>query len=61
VRLDPVDRNFVWVGPNRVPKDSFTYPRVSLEKQAQFRERIRVLEQQRSGRRHLSPVRPLHP
>jgi hypothetical protein len=49
VRLDPVDPNFVWVGRNRVPKDSFTYPRVSLDAQAQFRNRIRSLEQRRSA------------
>ncbi len=48
VRLDPFDSNFVWVGPNRVPQDTFTYPRIPLEKQAQFRERIRQLEQRRS-------------
>jgi hypothetical protein len=48
VRLDPVDPNFVWVGRNRVPKDTFTYPRVSLDAQAQFRNRIRSLEQRRS-------------
>lgn len=49
VRLDPVDPNFVWVGRNRVPKDTFTYPRVSLDAQAQFRNRIRSLEQRRSA------------
>ena len=48
IRLDPVDPNFVWVGRNRVPKDTFTYPRVSLDAQAQFRNRIRSLEQRRS-------------
>jgi hypothetical protein len=48
VRLDPDDPNFVWVGRNRVPKDTFTYPRVSLDAQAQFRNRIRSLEQRRS-------------
>jgi uncharacterized protein DUF4124 len=48
VRLDPYDKDFVWVGPSRVPKDAFTYPRVSLEQQAQFRDRIRRLEQRRS-------------
>jgi hypothetical protein len=55
VRLDPADRNFVWVGPNRVPKDAFTYPHVSLEKQAQFRDRLRTLEQRRSAPRKASP------
>jgi Domain of unknown function (DUF4124) len=49
VRLDPVDPNFVWVGRNRVPKETFTYPRVSLDAQAQFRNRIRTLEQRRMG------------
>jgi hypothetical protein len=49
VQLDPFDSNFVWVGANRVPKDSFTYPRISLDKQAQFRNRIRVLEQRHSA------------
>ena len=48
VRLDPSDRNFVWVGPSRVPKDTFTYPRVSLETQAKFRNRLRTLEQRRA-------------
>ena len=48
IRLDPVDPNFVWVGRNRVPKDTFTYPRVSLDAQAQLRNRIRSLEQRRS-------------
>jgi len=48
VRLDPVDPNFVWVGRNRVPKDTFTYPRVSLDAQAKFRNRIRSLAQGRS-------------
>jgi hypothetical protein len=48
VRLDPVDPDFVWVGRNRVPKDAFTYPRISLDAQAQFRNRIRSLEQRRA-------------
>jgi hypothetical protein len=48
VRLDPVDQNFVWVGRNRVPKEAFTYPHVSLDTQAQFRHRVRSLEQRRS-------------
>ncbi len=50
IRLDPVDPNFVWVGRNRVPKDTFTYPRVSVDAQAQFRNRIRSLEQRHSIR-----------
>jgi hypothetical protein len=49
VRLDPFDPNFVWVGPNRVPKDTFRYPNIPLDKQAQFQERIRQLEQRRSS------------
>jgi hypothetical protein len=49
VRLDPVDQNFVWIGRNRVPKDTFTYPRVSLDAQAQFRNRLRSLEQRRAN------------
>ncbi len=49
VQLDPFDRNFVWVGPNRVPKDSLTYPHISLDQQMQFRDRIRALEEQRSS------------
>lgn len=61
VRLDPIDPNFVWVGPNRVPKDTFTYPRVSLEKQAQFRDRLRILEQRRSIQHQNAPVRPIRP
>jgi hypothetical protein len=48
VQLDPVDPNFVWVGRNRVPKDTITYPHVSLDAQAQFRNRLRSLEQRRS-------------
>jgi hypothetical protein len=61
VRLDPFDPNFVWVGPNRVPKDSFTYPRVSLDKQAQFRDRIRALEQRRSVPHRTFPTKPARP
>ena len=49
VQLDPFDRNFVWVGPNRVPKDSLTYPHISLDQQMQLRDRIRALEAQRSS------------
>ena len=60
VRLDPFDQNFVWVGPNRVPKNTFTYPRVSLDQQAKFRDRLRVLEQRRSGppKQFPAPMRP---
>jgi Domain of unknown function (DUF4124) len=58
VRLDPHDPNFVWVGPNRVPKDFFTYPRIPLEKQAQFQQRLRKLERQRSSYHH-QPTRHL--
>jgi hypothetical protein len=61
VRLDPFDPNFVWVGPNRVPKDAFTYPRVSLDKQAQFRDRVRALEQRRPAPRKPSPTQPVRP
>jgi Domain of unknown function (DUF4124) len=61
VRLDPFDPNFVWVGRNRVPKETFTYPRVSLDKQAQFRNRIRALEQRRSAPRKTFPTQPAHP
>jgi hypothetical protein len=61
VRLDPFDKNFVWVGPNRVPKDTFTYPRVSLDKQAQFRNRVRALEQRRSAPQKTSPTAPRRP
>jgi hypothetical protein len=61
VRLDPFDRNFVWVGRDRVPKDTFTYPHVSLDTQAQFRNRIRALEQRRSAARKTFPTRPAHP
>jgi hypothetical protein len=60
VRLDPSDRNFVWVGPNRVPKDAFTYPRVSLDTQAQFRNRIRALEQRRPPPLKTFPTQPTH-
>jgi hypothetical protein len=60
VRLDPVDPNFVWVGPNRVPRDTFAYPRIPLEKQAQFRERIRQLEQRRSGPGKAGQPQSLH-
>jgi len=35
-----------------VPKDLFTYPRVSLEKQAQFRDRLRTLERRKSEPRN---------
>jgi hypothetical protein len=62
VRLDPVDPNFVWVGPSRVPKEAFTYPRVSLDVQAQFRNRIRSLEQRRSAPpRAAVPAKPGRP
>jgi hypothetical protein len=58
VRLDPFDPNFVWVGSNRVPKDTFTYPRISLDKQAQFQNRLRVLEQRRSAPHRTFPSHP---
>jgi Domain of unknown function (DUF4124) len=61
VRLDPYDKDFVWVGPNRVPKDTFTYPRVSLDQQAQFRDRIRRLEQRRSKPPKAAPTPPVRP
>ena len=61
VRLDPDDKNFVWVGPSRVPKDAFTYPRVSLEQQAQFRDRIRRLEQRRTKPPKVAPTPPVLP
>jgi hypothetical protein len=61
VRLDPVDPNFIWVGRNRVPKDSFTYPRVSLDAQAQFRNHIRSLEQRRSAPPTAIPTPPVRP
>jgi hypothetical protein len=58
VRPDPFDPNFVWVGRNRVPKDSFTYPRVSLDTQAQFRNRLRALERRPSGPQKTLPAMP---
>jgi hypothetical protein len=58
VRLDPFDADFVWVGPNRVPKETFTYPRVSLDTQAQFRKRLRVMEQRRSSPQKTFPGQP---
>jgi hypothetical protein len=61
VRRDPFDPNFVWVGRNRVPKATFTYPHVSLEQQAQFRNRIRRLEQRKSGPHNPSPAHPVRP
>ena len=61
VRLDPHDPNFVWVGRNRVPKDTFTYPRVSLDTQAQFRNRVRTLEQRRSAPYKTYPTPPARP
>jgi hypothetical protein len=61
VRLDPFDSDFVWVGPSRVPKDTFTYPRVSLDTQAQFRNRIRALEQRRSVPQKTFPTQPTRP
>jgi hypothetical protein len=61
VRLDPHDSNFVWVGRNRVPKDTFTYPRVPLDTQAQFRNRVRTLEQRRSAPRRTFPTQPARP
>ena len=61
VHLDPFDRNFVWVGRSRVPKDAFAYPRVSLDIQAQFRNRIRTLEQRRSAPHATFPALPAHP
>jgi Domain of unknown function (DUF4124) len=61
VRLDAVDPNVVWVDRSRVPKDSFTYPRVSLDTQAQFRNRIWALEQRRSGPQKTLPAKPARP
>ncbi len=61
VRLDPFDPDFVWVGPNRVPKDTFTYPRVPLDTQAQFRNRIRALERRRSPPEKTFPTQPTRP
>lgn len=61
VRLDPYDPKFVWVGPNRVPKSTFTYPNVSLDKQAQFRNRVHTLEQRQSAPYKTSPGRPTQP
>jgi hypothetical protein len=61
VRLDPFDQNFVWVGRNRVPKDSFAYPRVSLETQAQFRNRLWALERRPSGPQRTLPAKPARP
>jgi hypothetical protein len=61
VKLDPFDKDFVWVGPSRVPKETFTYPRVSLEQQAQFRNRIRQLEQRRSKPPRATPTPPVRP
>lgn len=58
VRLDPFNPNFVWVGRNRVPKDTFTYPRVSLDTQAQFRNRLRAIEHRRSGLQKTLPAKP---
>jgi Domain of unknown function (DUF4124) len=60
VHLDPFDRNFVWVGPNRVPKDSLTYPHISLDQQMQFRDRMRALEAQRSSSQKPSPRQSPH-
>jgi hypothetical protein len=61
VRLDPVDPDFVWVGPNRVPKETFTYPRVPLDVQVQFSNRIRSLEQRRSAPPTIVPAKPGRP
>jgi hypothetical protein len=61
VRLDPFDPNFVWVDRNRVPKDTFTYPRVSLDTQAQFRNRLRALEHRRPRLQKTLPIKPVHP
>jgi hypothetical protein len=61
VRLDPVDPDFVWVGPNRVPKETFTYPRVPLDVQARFSNRIRSLEQRRSAPPTIMPAKPGRP
>jgi hypothetical protein len=60
-RLDPIDPDFVWVGRNRVPKNTFTYPRISLDAQAQFRNRIRSLEQRRSVPPVTFPTQPIRP
>jgi Domain of unknown function (DUF4124) len=59
VQLDPFDRNFIWVGPNRVPKDSLRYPHISLDQQIQLRDRVRALEEQRSSFRKPLPPQSL--
>jgi hypothetical protein len=61
VQLDPYDSNFVWVGPNRVPKETFRYPRVSLDTQAQFRDRVRALEHHRLVPQKGFPTRRTRP
>ena len=61
VRLDPFDPDFVWVGPNRVPKDTFSYPRVSLDQQTRFSDRIRALEQRRAVRQKTFRAKPIRP
>ena len=61
VHPDPVDPNSVWVGLNRVPKDTFTFPRVSLDTQIRFSNRMRILEQRRSGPRVPFPTGPARP
>jgi hypothetical protein len=61
VRLDPFHSDFVWVGPNRVPKDIFTYPRMSLDTQARFRDRMRTLEKHRSAPHKRFPIRMSRP
>ena len=60
VQLDPFDPNFVWVGPNRIPKDSLTYPHVSFDQQSQLRSRLRVLEEQRPSFRKPFPSQAPH-
>jgi hypothetical protein len=61
VHLDPVDPNVVRAGRSRVPKDTFTFPRVSLDTQIRFRNRVRTLEQHRSVPHAPFPALPVRP
>lgn len=61
VQLDPFDADFVWVGQSRVPKEVLTFPRISLDNQLKFQERLRALARQRSSSQTTPGPQPHRP